>query len=102
VPDTVTAPAPEKVDTPAPVPLSGVDPKVIAVLAALRQVDSRLVLSEQEAARLAPGVARWLAAGLLPTHIVDHLTGGLPDHLLTRPAGILASGSRRLLWRPLS
>ncbi|MFJ1810002.1 MULTISPECIES: hypothetical protein [unclassified Streptomyces] len=66
------------------------DPRAVAVLTALRQVDPRLVLSAREAARLAPAVTRWLAAGLLPTHITDHLTATLPDQLLARPAGILA------------
>jgi hypothetical protein len=66
------------------------DPRAVAVLTALRRVDPRLVLSAQEAAKLAPAVTRWLAAGLLPTHITDHLTARLPDHLLARPAGILA------------
>jgi hypothetical protein len=65
-----------------PVPLADADPRAVAVLAALRRVDPRLVLSEQEAARLAPAVTRWLASGLLPTHITDHLTAApepLPD-----------------------
>ncbi|MEI5522460.1 hypothetical protein WB401_15655 [Streptomyces brasiliscabiei] len=73
-----------------PLPLTDADPRAVAVLARLRHIDPRLVLSEREAARLAPAVGRWLAAGLLPTHITDHLTTGLPDHLLVRPAGILA------------
>ncbi|WP_213862096.1 hypothetical protein [Streptomyces aurantiacus] len=77
-------------ETEAPVPFAEADPRAISVLAALRRVDPRLVLSEQEAARLAPAVTRWLAAGLLPTHVTDHLTARLPDQLLTRPARILA------------
>ena len=87
---TAQAPVPAKTETPAQVQQADLDPKAVAVLAALRRVDPRLVLSEQDAARLAPGVSRWLAAGLLPTQITDHLTAGLPDQLLTRPAGILA------------
>ncbi|MDV9170515.1 hypothetical protein R6V09_10265 [Streptomyces sp. W16] len=83
----------------APIPLAEADPQAVAVLAALRRVDPRLVLSAQEAARLAPAVTRWLAAGLLPTHITDHLTARLPDHFLTRPAGILA---HRLKETPLA
>ncbi|MGW0841163.1 hypothetical protein ACWD26_13510 [Streptomyces sp. NPDC002787] len=74
----------------APVPLADVDPRAIAVLAGLRRVDPRLVLSEREAARLAPAVTRWFGAGLLPTQITDHLTARLPANLLVRPAGILA------------
>ena len=85
-----TAQVDTETDTDTPVPLADADPRAIAVLAALRRIDPRLILSEQEAARLAPAVTRWLAAGLLPTHITDHLTAGLPDRLLTRPAGILA------------
>ncbi|WP_319023111.1 hypothetical protein [Streptomyces phaeolivaceus] len=98
--DTVEAPVPAEEEagpkaqaetaSGAPGPLADTDPRAIAVLAGLRRVDPRLVLSEREAARLAPAVTRWLTAGLLPTHITDHLTTRLPDHLLVRPAGILA------------
>ncbi|EFL33743.1 conserved hypothetical protein [Streptomyces viridochromogenes DSM 40736] len=85
-----TVHAPVQTEAEEPAPLSAADPRAVAVLADLRQVDSRLVLSTQEAARLAPGVSAWLAAGLLPTQITDRLTAGLPDHLMARPAGILA------------
>ncbi|MFI1360687.1 hypothetical protein ACH4TV_45015 [Streptomyces sp. NPDC020898] len=81
---------PVQAEAEAPAPLVEADPQAIAVLAALRRADPRLVLTAQEAARLAPAVTRWLAAGLLPTHITDHLTARLPDSFLTRPAGILA------------
>ncbi|MDX3638629.1 hypothetical protein [Streptomyces sp. MB09-02B] len=80
----------------SPVPLADadadaeVDPRAIVVLAGLRRVDPRLVLSEREAARLAPAVTRWLGAGLLPTQITDLLTARLPADLLVRPVGILA------------
>jgi hypothetical protein len=86
----VQAEAETETETEAPVLLAEADPRAISVLADLRRVDPRLVLSEQEAARLAPAVTRWLAAGLLPTHITDHLTARLPDQFLTRPVGILA------------
>lgn len=85
-----TVAAPVQVEAEAPIPLAEADPQAIAVLAALRRVDPRLVLSAREAARLAPAVTRWLAAGLLPTQIADHLTARLPDSFLTRPVGILA------------
>ncbi|MGW1557829.1 hypothetical protein ACWCQ1_15135 [Streptomyces sp. NPDC002144] len=89
VPETARASSsPAEAET--PVLLADADPKAVAVLAGLRRIDPRLVLSEREAARLAPAVKRWLAAGLLPTHIADHLTARLPDHFLTRPVGILA------------
>ncbi|QWB24097.1 MULTISPECIES: winged helix DNA-binding protein [Streptomyces] len=74
----------------APIPLADADPRAVAVLTALRRVDPRLILSAQETARLAPAVTRWLAAGLLPTQITDHLTARLPEHFLTRPVGVLA------------
>ncbi|QER89831.1 hypothetical protein F3L20_01070 [Streptomyces tendae] len=70
--------------------LADADPEAVAVLAALRQVDPRLVLSEREAVRLAPAVTAWLAAGVAPGQITRTLTAGLPDRFLSRPAGILA------------
>ncbi|WP_413757846.1 hypothetical protein [Streptomyces sp. MMBL 11-3] len=86
VPDPASAPAPEA----PPASPADADPRAVAVLASLRHVDSRLLLSGQDVARLAPAVAQWLAAGVLPTHITEHLTARLPDRLLARPAGILA------------
>ncbi|MEU1042211.1 hypothetical protein [Streptomyces sp. NPDC005907] len=90
------APAPGPAGARTPLPLADtvadvdVDPRAIAVLAALRRTDPRLIVSAPEAARLAPAVTRWLAAGLLPTQITDHLTARLPDRFLSRPAGLLA------------
>ncbi|MEU0430637.1 hypothetical protein ABZ153_03090 [Streptomyces sp. NPDC006290] len=86
--EAVQPPVQAKAET--PIPHADADSRAVAVLAALRRVDARLVLSAHEAARLAPAVTQWLAAGLLPTQITDHLTARLPDHFLTRPAGILA------------
>ncbi|MFJ9740075.1 hypothetical protein [Streptomyces sp. NPDC101166] len=71
-------------------PLADADPEAVAVLASLRRVDSRLVLSEAEAVRLAPAVSQWLAADVTAARITDMLTARLPDCLLTRPAAILA------------
>ncbi|MEV5334818.1 hypothetical protein [Streptomyces werraensis] len=70
--------------------LADADPEAVAVLASLRHVDARLVLSEREAVRLAPAVTAWLAAGVAPAQITRTLTTGLPDRFLTRPAGLLA------------
>lgn len=76
---------------PAPAePTADADPRAVAVLASLRRVDPRLILSEREAVRLAPAVAGWLAAGVGAARITEVLTARLPDHFLTRPAGILA------------
>jgi hypothetical protein len=56
----------------------------------LRRVDPRLVLSAQEAARLAPAVAEWLAAGVGQREITELLTVRLPDRFRARPASVLA------------
>ncbi|MFH8490179.1 hypothetical protein [Streptomyces longisporoflavus] len=89
-PTTEAAPAPARKESEKPVSLSDADPRAVAVLTSLRRVDPRLVLSEPEAARLAPAVAQWLAADVAPAQITAQLTARLPDHFLTRPAGILA------------
>ncbi|MER6011423.1 hypothetical protein [Streptomyces bluensis] len=92
-PAAVTAeapPTPAHDQTEKPASLSDADPQAVAVLTSLRRVDARLVLSEQEAVRLAPAVTQWLAAGVAPSQITALLTTRLPDHFLTRPAGILA------------
>ncbi|MER5989906.1 hypothetical protein [Streptomyces viridosporus] len=84
------APAPPPDQPEEPTALADADPRAVAVLASLRRVDPRLVLSEREAVRLAPAVAAWLAAGVGPSRITALLTTGLSDRFLTRPAGILA------------
>ncbi|MFG2130792.1 hypothetical protein ACGFNV_23660 [Streptomyces sp. NPDC048751] len=73
-----------------PAPLSKADPQAIAVLTALRRVDPRLILSGQEAARLAPAVTEWLAAGVGAHQITEYLTARLPAQFLARPAAVLA------------
>lgn len=73
-----------------PISLVDADPQAVAVLTALRRVDPRLILSAQEAARLAPAVTQWLAAGVEASQITELLTARLPARLLVRPAGILA------------
>ncbi|MFK0106314.1 hypothetical protein [Streptomyces sp. NPDC091217] len=73
-----------------PLQLAQADPRAIAVLTALRRVDPRLVLSAQEATRLAPAVSEWLGAGVEAPQITQHLTARLPASFLTRPAAILA------------
>jgi hypothetical protein len=66
------------------------DPQAAVILASLRIVDPRLILSRRDITQLAPAVTRWLAAGVGPAQITDLLTVGLPPRLLTRPARILA------------
>lgn len=94
-PDPDGPPEPTSMPSAEPEPeaalsLADADPEAVAVLTALRRVDPRLLLSVREAARLAPAVSQWLAAGLGRVQIVKILTDGLPDRFLTRPAGILA------------
>ncbi|MFB6847918.1 hypothetical protein ACFCXS_24100 [Streptomyces sp. NPDC056373] len=85
----VLGPGPVEPGCAAPV-LADAAPEALAVLTALRRVDPRLVLSAHEAARLAPAVAEWLAAGVGPREITELLTVRLPDRFRARPAGVLA------------
>jgi DNA-binding transcriptional ArsR family regulator len=87
--DTVPDPGPEEPESPAPV-LAHAAPEAVDVLTSLRRVDPRLVLSAQEAARLAPAVTEWLAAGVGPREITELLTVRLPDRFRARPASVLA------------
>ncbi|MER5371773.1 hypothetical protein [Streptomyces sp. NPDC002553] len=87
---TPSAPAQVEAVEPAPASLDDADPRAVAVLTALRRVDPRLILSAQEATRLAPAVTQWLAAGVGAPEITELLTARLPDRFKTRPAGILA------------
>ncbi|MGI5427460.1 hypothetical protein [Streptomyces sp. CA-179760] len=97
-PAPTPAPTPGESGSPAPA-LADANPEAVAVLTALRRIDPRLVLSAQEAARLAPAVAEWLAAGVGPREITELLTTGLPDRFRARPASVLAF---RLRETPLS
>ncbi|MGV9344359.1 hypothetical protein ACWDSD_06025 [Streptomyces spiralis] len=87
---THTSAPPSQTEAEVPTPLADADPQALAVLTSLRRVDPRLVLSEREAARLAPAVAQWLAAGVEAPQIIEFLTTRLPDRFRARPAGILA------------
>ncbi|WP_327695469.1 hypothetical protein [Streptomyces sp. NBC_00459] len=80
------------VDPPSPPPLGldEADPQAVVILASLRIVDRRLILSRSEVAELAPAVTAWLAQGLGPEEITGVLTTGLPDHFRARPARVLA------------
>ncbi|MEU2794300.1 hypothetical protein [Streptomyces sp. NPDC007100] len=89
-PGVAAPPAPGPAVPLTPASLADADPKAVAVLAALRRVDPRLVLSKEEAARLAPGVAEWLADGVEADQIIERLTAGLPGRFRARPASILA------------
>ncbi|QNP63873.1 hypothetical protein [Streptomyces genisteinicus] len=85
--------APADATGPPPAPE---DPRAVVVLASLRLVDRRLILSARETAGLAPAVGRWLARGVEPADLTAHLTDRLPARLLARPARILAHRLREL------
>ncbi|MEU3889465.1 hypothetical protein [Streptomyces sp. NPDC029041] len=87
--DAVLVPGPGEPTSAVPV-LADAAPEAVAVLTALRRVDPRLVLSAREAARLAPAVTEWLAAGVGPREITELLTVRLPDRFRARPASVLA------------
>ncbi|WP_328676395.1 hypothetical protein OG905_22360 [Streptomyces sp. NBC_00322] len=72
------------------------DPRAIVILASLRIVDRRLLLSRRDVDQLAPAVTQWLAQGVSPEEITSHLTARLPDPLRARPARILAYRLREL------
>ncbi|WP_105972261.1 hypothetical protein [Streptomyces geranii] len=75
---------------PPPLGLDDADPQAVVILASLRIVDRRLILSRGEVAELAPAVAEWLAQGLRPEEITGALTSDLPAHFRARPARVLA------------
>ncbi|MFF8845794.1 hypothetical protein ACF08N_24260 [Streptomyces sp. NPDC015127] len=83
-------------DAPAPVRVAEPDPRAAVVLASLRLVDRRLILSRGEVDRLAPAVTEWLTLGISPEEITEHLTIRLPEPLRARPARILAYRLREL------
>ncbi|MGX1680872.1 helix-turn-helix domain-containing protein [Streptomyces althioticus] len=60
------------------------------LLADLRRHDSRLLLSADDTAHLAPGVAAWLERDVTPAAVRRALTADLPPEGLRRPAALLA------------
>lgn len=80
--------------------LDDADPQAVVILASLRIVDRRLILSRREVAELAPSVAAWLARGLGPEEITGLLTAGLPAHFRARPARVLAHRLREVPLPP--
>jgi hypothetical protein len=88
-------PAPRPAPRPAPAaapPATGLPPapEAVAVLAALRLRDPRLLLSERDIARLAPAVDDWLQRGIGPDQIMETVSANLPGPILRRPAGLIA------------
>ncbi|MEV5435130.1 helix-turn-helix domain-containing protein [Streptomyces sp. NPDC052682] len=60
------------------------------LLAGLRALDSRLLLTEREVHRLAPAVTAWLDRGVPATAVQRTLTTGLPQDPIRHPAALLA------------
>lgn len=71
------------------------------LLAGLRTHDPRLLLSELDVHRLAPGVGQWLARGAAPDQIVRTLTASLPADPIRWPARLLEHRLTALLPPPL-
>ncbi|MFH8474760.1 hypothetical protein [Streptomyces sp. NPDC018000] len=82
--------APAGLVAPPPLPLDDADPQAVAILASLRIVDRRLVLSRREVATLAPAITEWVVQGIGAQEITRALTLDLPCSLRSRPARILA------------
>ncbi|MFB7980883.1 helix-turn-helix domain-containing protein [Streptomyces vinaceus] len=94
-PDPETDPEPDP--APAPAAVSETDLQARELLARLRLRDPRLVLSERDTVRLAPGAAVWLERGLTPSAVADALTRSLPMTAIHSPAALLAHRLRELL-----
>ncbi|MEW2632430.1 helix-turn-helix domain-containing protein [Streptomyces sp. NPDC048389] len=92
-----TAAEPEAPQEPPAAP----DPVVHDLLAGLRRQDSRLLLSERDIRRLAPGVARWLERGVDPAAVQRTLTSALPPGPIHGPAALLGYRLHAMLPPPL-
>ncbi|MEW2526125.1 helix-turn-helix domain-containing protein [Streptomyces sp. NPDC047071] len=71
------------------------------LLLGLRASDPRLLLTERDVRRLAPGVTAWLARGVPPDVVRGALTDGLPEGAIRHPAALLAHRLTALLPPPL-
>ncbi|MGW1008611.1 helix-turn-helix domain-containing protein [Streptomyces termitum] len=91
-PPPAPAPAPAAVapaPASAPLPLAEADRPAADLLARLRAHEPRLLLSERDVRRLAPGVTAWLDRGADPDAVRRTLCADLPP-ALRHPAGLLA------------
>ncbi|GGU14893.1 helix-turn-helix domain-containing protein [Streptomyces lateritius] len=94
------APEPRPVARPAPEAPPAPSGPAASLLAGLHLHEPRLLLSERDVHRLAPGVAAWLDRGAHPDAVCRTLTASLPDNL-KHPAGLLAHRLTALLPPPL-
>ncbi|MFF8229045.1 helix-turn-helix domain-containing protein [Streptomyces caelestis] len=96
-PEDRPAPPPRRTESAAPTPHRA----AADLLAGLRAVDSRLLLTERDVRRLAPEVSVWLERGVPPTAVERTLTTGLPQEPIKHPAALLAHRLTTLLPPPL-
>ncbi|MFF1561208.1 hypothetical protein [Streptomyces sp. NPDC058279] len=75
-------------------------PAALDLLAGLRALDPRLLLSERDILRLAPGASTWLERGIAPAAIARKLVADLPEHI-RHPASVLAYRLTAMLPPPL-
>ncbi|MEV5428488.1 helix-turn-helix domain-containing protein [Streptomyces sp. NPDC052701] len=100
-------PAPAPVPAPAPAPKApDAVPRAphraaVGLLAGLRALDPRLLLTERDVHRLAPDVSAWLDRGVPPAVVQRALTAGLPQDSIKHPAALLAHRLTALLPPPL-
>lgn len=73
----------------APEAAAPLHPAAIDLLAGLPALDPRVLLSERDILRLAPGTSAWLERGIAPEAIARKLTADLPDHI-RHPASVPA------------
>ncbi|MFK0172264.1 hypothetical protein ACIQU5_26045 [Streptomyces sp. NPDC090306] len=88
--DAVSAALPTGSTPPPPLGIEDADPHAVVLLASLRILDGRLVLTRGDVAELAPRVAELLASGVTVGELTRHLTTGLPGRLRTRPVRLIA------------
>ncbi|GHJ92995.1 DNA-binding protein [Streptomyces sp. NE5-10] len=93
-------PEPETPPAPAPPPLTPRHARAAELLCGLRAHAPRLLLSERDVRRLAPGVTAWLERGAQPDAVRRTLCADLP-HDLAYPAGLLAHRLAALMPPPL-
>ncbi|MFF8280424.1 helix-turn-helix domain-containing protein [Streptomyces lateritius] len=104
-PEAQPEPQPAPRPSPAPKPAGPAAPPALrgpaaSLLAGLHLREPRLLLSERDVHRLAPGVTAWLDRGAHPDAVCRTLTASLPDDL-KHPAGLLAHRLAALLPPPL-
>ncbi|MFB6828031.1 helix-turn-helix domain-containing protein [Streptomyces hydrogenans] len=98
-PETPPGPAPAP-RPPAPPTLTARHARAAELLCGLRAHAPRLLLSERDVRRLAPGVTAWLERGAQPDAVRRTLCADLP-HDLAYPAGLLADRLAALMPPPL-